>query len=349
MANIYRRGRTWWGRVTRDGHELRRSLATDARDVAERRFRDWLDQIDGAKFGERAPILFADAAMRFLTEHGPTLKPNSLARYRSSIKALHRSLQGVAMGDIGRARLAEIEGMRRRDGAAAPTIRRDLACLASIFTFCEERELVQGNPVPAYLKARRRRGLRESPPRDRYLSEEEEARLLDAATPILRNAIALAIDTGLRREELLSLTWAAVDLRAGHVDVRETKSGRPRRVPLFDRSRTILGTLPRHIASAYVLHHPKTGARFLRLEQGMKGAAKRALIPDLRWHDLRRTCGCRLLQRHGFTLHEVADWLGHASIVQTERAYAFLSADALASKARAAQISAQATRIADET
>lgn len=52
-------------------------------------------------------------------------------------------------------------------------------------------------------------------------------------------------------------------------------------------------------------------------------------VPDVRWHDLRRTCGCRLLQDHGLSIEKVSKWLGHQSIAVTERAYAFLNVEHL--------------------
>lgn len=47
------------------------------------------------------------------------------------------------------------------------------------------------------------------------------------------------------------------------------------------------------------------------------------------WHDLRRTCGSRLLQDRGLTMDEVAKWLGHSSVRVTERHYAFLRVEHL--------------------
>ena len=61
------------------------------------------------------------------------------------------------------------------------------------------------------------------------------------------------------------------------------------------------------------------------MEKGFKATCRRAGISDLRWHDLRRSCGCRLVQDHGLSFGEVKEWLGHKSIVVTERAYAFLN------------------------
>ncbi len=58
-------------------------------------------------------------------------------------------------------------------------------------------------------------------------------------------------------------------------------------------------------------------------------ACKRAGLPRIAWHDLRRTCGSRLLQDRGLTMDEVAKWLGHSSVRVTERHYAFLRVEHL--------------------
>jgi integrase len=128
-----------------------------------------------------------------------------------------------------------------------------------------------------------------------------------------------AIDTGLRREEQFGLTWDKVDLKAGEILLDgSTKSGKPRRVPLLPRTARILAQLPRHIRSKYVFCH-HNGDRFVHMNKGMKAARRRAGLKALRWHDLRRTCGCRLLQDHAMSMEGVKEWLGHSTVVVTER------------------------------
>lgn len=61
----------------------------------------------------------------------------------------------------------------------------------------------------------------------------------------------------------------------------------------------------------------------------LDAAPRSAGIEDLRWHDLRRTCGCRLLQVHGLSMEQARDWLGHSSVITTEKIYAFLTVDDL--------------------
>jgi integrase len=144
-------------------------------------------------------------------------------------------------------------------------------------------------------------------------------------------AMVLAIDTGLRREELFSLQWTQVDQIRGTITATtKTKSGRARKVPLPPRSRTLIGTLTRRLDQPYVLVNPETETRYVQMNKSFKAAMRRAGITDLCWHDLRRTAACRWLQRDGKTMAEVSGLLGHSSIQVTETRYAFLDLDAVA-------------------
>src|SRR5581483_317195 len=218
MAAIYKRGRTWWGRVQRQGQELRQSLKTTSPVVARRRLTTWLDELDAVAFGEKPRRTYDDAMLRFVEEHLPTLKPGSAKRYLVSIEALTDELEGTFLDKLGSARLSEFvanrikkgarvdrQGGRRKAKAITPsTIRRDLACLSSMFGCCMEWEWVEHNPVPAFLRARKKRGLREGAPKTRWLTTAEEAALLESVATStdpdakeLHAAIIVAIDTGM--------------------------------------------------------------------------------------------------------------------------------------------------------
>jgi integrase len=69
------------------------------------------------------------------------------------------------------------------------------------------------------------------------------------------------------------------------------------------------------------------------MRKAFETAAHRAGIKDLRWHDLRRTAGCRWLQRDGRSMEEVSAMLGHATVTITQRSYAFLDLEKTAQKA----------------
>ncbi|ACA18423.1 integrase family protein [Methylobacterium sp. 4-46] len=349
MADIYLRGQTWWGRVQKDGKDLRASLGTRSEGVARQRLAIWLGELEAQAWGAKPRLTLNTVMAEFIREHGPTLRPSTLRRYGVSIAWLDEHFRGKLLLEIKPADLRAFETARRTAGASAPTVRRDLACLSTIFAFAIEKEYADLNPVTPFIRQRARRGLRESPPRTRYLSRAEEARLLDGALPYVRDAILFAIYTGLRMEEQFSLTWAQVDLARKHLTIsaEAAKGKRERTVIMLAPAVGVLERMPRHLTSPYVFHHgaatttrgatrraalPRPdrndGERFNNLDRGLRNAAARAKVQDLRWHDLRRTHGCRLLQEERWSMEMVRDQLGHRSVVQTEKAYAFLEVEA---------------------
>jgi len=272
----------------------------------------------------------------FIQTHLPRLRPTTRARYMVSARLLHPHFNGKFLDEITSARLAEFETARRKQGAGSPTIRRDLLCLSSVFTHAiVELEWTDRNPVSPFLKHRHRHGrLKENPPRTRYLDHEEEAALLAAADYELAGQMAFAIDTGLRKSELWSLTWPQI--QGGYKEVwipaEKAKGGRERRVPLLPRSAQFSSQLPRHLRRGGEpdwVFRKANGERYGERRKAFLAAIKGAGLKDLIWHDLRRTSGCRLLQDHGLQMEQVRDWLGHKSVLVTERSYAFLTVENL--------------------
>ena len=346
MAGIYKRGKTWWGRVQRGGQEFRESLQTRSESVARKRLRQWLDRLEAAAWGEKPLVTLNEIADRFIREHLPNIRHQSARRYGVSLAHLDRELGHMMLNTIGSAQLVEFETARRSAGVSAPTIRRDLACLSSLFGFAIEREIVDVNPVSAFLKRARKRGLRESEARTRYLSHAEELALIAEAgrrampaagkpdrrrfkgprnDMMLSAAIVVALNSGLRLREQLDMTWEDIDLarKVARVAAARAKGRKTREVVLLDPAVSVLRAIPRHIKSRFVFWH-RDGARFRHFDRGFKVAARRAKIVDLRWHDLRRTHGCRLLQDQGWSVEMVQAQLGHQSVTQTQKAYAFL-------------------------
>jgi integrase len=119
------------------------------------------------------------------------------------------------------------------------------------------------------------------------------------ARGLVNNAICLAIDTGMRSDELFGLQRRQVNSARNQIELTTgTKNSKPREIPLLPRAAEIVARLPVHLRSPYVLINPEIGTRYRQLNKGLAGAIKRAGIDTLTWHDLRRACGCRLLQDH---------------------------------------------------
>lgn len=333
--NVIRRGEVYYGRVTIAGKTVQQSLETADLAEARRRIGPWLAKVRAAA-PDAGPATLHAALEVFADRHARQITEATRRRYAVSADHLLRLIGPETRLDrIDRAMLSGFANTRATEGAGNPTVRRDLACLSIVFEIAADAGYAGINPVKRYLREAKRRGLAESPPRDRYLSHEEEATLLGAIEPghvMLQAFVALSIDTGLRHGELLSLEWANVDLRRRelYVPKERAKSGVGRRVPLLPRALDVLRSLPRNKVGPHVLHKPR-GARFAQdaMWRPFKSLADRCGISDVTVHDLRRTCGCRLLQDHALSMSHVSKWLGHATTSVTERHYAFLRVDDL--------------------
>jgi len=147
-------------------------------------------------------------------------------------------------------------------------------------------------------------------------------------------AIELSIETGLRKDELLhQLVWPDVQIGRRPEFAVRGKGDKVRRVPLTPRALEIVTALPiptkRPNDVGHLIICRENGRPYGDMDKALAEACKRAKIPDFTWHDLRRTCGCRLLQDRRFQMVQVRDWMGHESVETTERHYAFLRVEDL--------------------
>ena len=148
---------------------------------------------------------------------------------------------------------------------------------------------------------------------------EYEALLANAADHV-RPAITLAVETGMRKEELFSLTVSAIDLARREIRLDQTKGDVPRSIPLTDAAlaiiRTLLGQQGRPKAPTY---SPKTdGTRYADMKKGFNAACRRAKIVGIRWHDLRHTFASWFVQSGG-DLYHLSRILGHSTVQMTTR------------------------------
>ena len=336
---LYKRGKIWWGRVQHKGDRHEESLGTENKAAARDRLAKWVARKQAENWGEKPRRSLNEAIDQFAAKHFRKLKPSSVTRYLVSIERLteHFNLldETLFLDDIGSARLIGFEEARLADGVKPSSVRRDLACLSSIFSRAEEWEWITHNPVKPFLRGRKSQGLREGEARQRYLSHEEELAVLNNAAPKALRAITFAIDTGLRKEEQFSLLRTDVDLHKHEITIRpeHAKSGRGRKVPILPRTVTMLKEMFAERLSRYVFT-TYAGNRYSQksptMYEALQKAVRRAGITEhVEWHDLRRTCGCRLLQDYGMSMEKVSHWLGHSSIKVTETRYAFLKIDDL--------------------
>src|SRR5262249_16626953 len=115
--------------------------------------------------------------------------------------------------------------------------------------------------------------------------------------------IQLAIETGMRRSELLAMRWDDVNVEARTVLLRTTKNGFPRTVPLSTYALKLIKDAPRCGPNVFMV-----SANALRL--AWERLKRRAGVSGLRFHDLRHEAVSRFFER-GLNIPEVAMISGH--------------------------------------
>lgn len=340
---VYRRNtsKIWSYAFEVSGVQYRRSAKTTDRAIAEKRAHEHREEVWRQMQGGVPSKTLSEAMVRYNEEYLPTLKPNSQRRYIASQRCVvrHEGLHPLLLKDVNKARLSEYIAARKREGVHTATIRRDLAFLSSVYERCNDWGWFEGNPIRTYNK----RSLREADQRTRFLRHDEYEKLLSACPAWLAELIIFAVETGLRFNEQMTLTWRQVDLSKKEITLLETKSGKPRVVPLSDAAAAQIQAQPRRLSSALVFSQ-RSGQPYKRLTRPLATAAQKAGIQDLRWHDLRHTFASWAIQ-NGMGIYTLSRLLGHATVQITQR-YAHLQTDDLrAAVESAAQKRAQGTRI----
>ena len=212
----------------------------------------------------------------------------------------------------------------------ATTCQRYLASLSGAFTWAmmDERRWVSSNQVRLVTKPKDQRP-QEERERVRFLSADERTRLFEVCAKSrsrwLYQVVLMALVTGARKNEILSLRWRDVDLASGNVCFRNTKNGSDRTTTLVDPTLTILRDRQR----GPIIPHPESyvfpapcGTKPISIRTAWETAVCKAQLEDFHFHDLRHTTAS-YLRIDGHSLEDIGDVLGHRSLTVTRR-YAHL-------------------------
>lgn len=235
----------------------------------------------------------------------------------------HLFLLDVTSGVISDARdrlAAEPDRFGRKRSAA--TINRYLAALSHVFTIGKtEFEWTEDNPVARIRKPKEPRG------RVRFLSDNERDTLLRKCrerSEVIYLVVVIALSTGMRRAEILGLTWDDVDMIRGQLTLHETKNGERRVVPLRGHALFLMKEWSkyRHISTRLVFPN-KDRTKSLDIRRPWEEALKASAIDNFRFHDLRHSAASYLVM-NGASLAEIAEILGHKTLAMVKR-YAHFS------------------------
>ena len=255
-----------------------------------------------------------------LEETYRTLSPKSVEMYRNCVAKLSMSFGSMNLSDITERHLKTYKSQRLQQGMSASSFNRDRSTLKRIFAlsgvewrfkksaFTMEKETV----------------------RKRILDDDERDRLMSACkkVPYLFLAILIGLDTGFRKQSILTLQWRDIDWKKNQV-TKIGKGGKLSCVPLTDRLRRHLLSYrgQQSILSLYVFPSPTNPSKPITdIRKSFQSACRTAGLSNMNLHDLRRSFATSVL-RATKDLSLVQDLLGHSSIETTRKVYAHVLDD----------------------
>jgi integrase len=225
---------TWWLDFIFEGKRDRVRIGsgisrTIAREIASVKRAAILKGEAGIGGKKRKDLLFETAVEEFMTWAQANRKPKTVKTYRVETKQLMNSFKGKKLSEIHPFLIEKHKQSRIQDDAKV-SANRELTCLKNIFNRCIEWKKFDGDNPAESVKT-----TKEPRTRLRFLTIDEEVRLIAAATEPLRTIIRLGIHAGLRiQAEALTLRWESIDLdrRLVTVEAAYAKNGETRTVPL---------------------------------------------------------------------------------------------------------------------
>lgn len=270
---------------------------------------------------EAEATLVKDVLQRFATEVLPTKR--SEQSDKSRIKTLTAAFGDYRLASLNSTQVARFRDQRLKVVGPQSVI-HEINLLNRVLktaTIDWGIALPGGLPTAQVRKPTKPRG------RDRRVTEEEIIKILEStSSDELRTIVTLAVETGMRRSELASLTWDETDLKRQIAHLPKTKTDVPRTVPLSTAA----------VKALMDLGIKESGRVFSLQAESMSQAFERACeshranIVGVRFHDLRHEATSRLFEK-GFNVVEVASITGHKTLDMLKR-YTHLRAEDLAKK-----------------
>ena len=322
---LFKRGSVWWMSFTYQGKQIRKSTETDDKRLAKRIFDKVRGEVAEGKWFERLPgedRTFAEMMTKYMEEHSARNKaPRSHVRDKSLRDHLVAHFGDLTLAEITPSRISGYKTKRRGEGASPRTLNYELALMSHAFNLAiKEWEWVRENPVAKVSKEKVNNLI------ERWLTLEEEKKLLDSSLDWLREIMIFGIATGFRQSEILDLKWSLVDLSRRTITILEQKNQGTDTLPLNERALNILKerSRKRPDGTEFVFCTQKgtrIGSR--NLLRAFYSALRKSKIAPLRFHDLRHTFATRLVQAGVdlYTVQKLGRWKNISMVMRYAHHY----------------------------
>ena len=304
MATIRRRGKTYHVQIRKVGYPpVTKSFSSIT--VA----RKWTKATEAdmeRRLSVSVPsrLTVGDLLERYESEVIPTHKGSRREIYKS--RTLRKNFSKIRLCDLSPSDVRQYRDIRLKTISPA-TLRRELAVLSSAINHASKEWgiFVSTNPVTAISVPRTANA------RSRRLEADEQNRLLSASNGELRRIIIIALETGMRRGEILQIRRSHIDFILQTLLIPRTKTDTPRTIPLS--SMAVVSLKEQISISGNITPIRETPLFSLlpdSLSQAFRRLCRRLDIQNLHFHDLRHEATSRLFEK-GLNPVEVATITGH--------------------------------------
>jgi len=309
----YRRIRRYAGRTKEEAKNYLAQLRIKAK---EGKLEEFINpRPAGNTFGEYARSLLDSAEWK---------QKRSAQRNETALKSLNQKFKNVSPREIKPNLVRDYMTNRLKNGKVRPaTVNRERSLLVSILYAAVADELIESNPIGQKgVKRLEENNSREEKILGLRLTDKDMRRLIECADPKTRPIIKIALLTGMRFSEIVTLKWNQVDFTNFKltITVTNSKSKKERTIPL---SRDLFETL-RAIKrqSEYVFPNGSTGTHIKSIRKSFVNACDKAKIPHGRdegivFHDLRHIAASQLVKK--IDVVTASRILGHSSVEMTMR------------------------------
>ena len=336
MATLRKRGSKWHVQVSRSGQSMTRSFThkADAEAWGRKTERD-IDTDDLSNSDRLSRIFLRELLERYSSEVLPKKRSGVIEQFFVD-RFLQHSIAALPLSRLGPIHISQYRD-ERLQMVSGSTVHRELGVLRHVFEVARKDWGIplKSNPVHGITMPSVGR------PRERRVTEAELSSMRRACShTLLWQVITIALETGMRRGEIVNMRWKDIDWEVGTLHIPVTKNGHPRTIPLTSKALEVLRELHDTERSddtageleatedAYVF--PMTGnavrLAWVRLKE-------KAGVHDLRFHDLRHEAVSRFFEM-GLSIPEVALISGHRDPRMLFR-YTHLKAENVAEKMRA--------------
>lgn len=348
---LYRRKDSpfWWMCFTVDGHSYDRSTQTTDHKRAQAvmaKVRVLVHEEKWFDVNEAKKHTFDEMMVRFMREHAPTVAAKTQKSYRNSLAHLSEFFSGFTLDKTDADLIMqyvvyrreqtctphsdeclkckhtpgtnECQAMREEKKSSPATRNRELAMLSKAFSMARLWKWSKENPCELVK--------RENENNDHVgqcLPDDKEQILLDLCRPLcngqLIEIVTVAMNTGVRENEVLGMKWAKVDFGSKTITVIQ-KGNIEKVCPMNDTVYDLLKKKSNVRSMSGYVFVTSNGTPYIarNVYREFKKACIRAGIPTFRFHDLRHTTGTRLA-RAGHDIYAIASVLGHSQLATAKK------------------------------